>query len=71
MGHCSGGLHGGESRRITKNGRRRAGDDGCASILFAFNVASNRVGRNDRLGGGFERKESSEKERGQEVGGSQ
>ena len=33
--------------------------------------ASNRVGRNDRLGGGFERKESSEKERGQEVGGSQ
>lgn len=38
MGHCSGGLHGGESRRITKNGRRRAGGDGCASILFAFDV---------------------------------
>ena len=37
-GHCSGSLHGGESRRITKNGRRRAGGDGCASILFAFNV---------------------------------
>ena len=36
-----------------------------------WEVASNRVGRNDRLGGGFERKESSEKERGQEVGGSQ
>ena len=36
--HCSGGLHRGESRRITKNGRRRAGGDGCASILFAFDV---------------------------------
>ena len=33
--------------------------------------ASNRVGRNDRLGCGRERKESWEKNRGQEVGGSQ
>ena len=34
-------------------------------------IASSRVGRNDRLGGGCDNKESSEKERGQEVEGSQ
>lgn len=43
MGHCSGGFHGGESRRITKNGRRRAGGDSCAMPLFAFNVVFSSV----------------------------